>query len=54
MTASAVAALAAAALVVRSHLRVRDAVSRVAPELRSPLLPYVAVPLTRKKLRAFR
>ena len=46
--------MAAAALVVRSHLRVRDAVSRVAPELRSPLLPYVAVPLTRKKLRAFR
>lgn len=52
--AGAVVGLALVVAMVRSHLKVREAVSRVAPELRSPLLPLIATPLTAKKLRAFR
>ena len=46
--------LALAAAMVRSHLRVRDAVARVAPELRSPLLAYTALPLSKRTLPAVR
>ena len=51
---AAVVGLALVAAVVRSHLKVREAVASVAPELRSPLLPLVATPLTANKLGAFR
>ena len=51
---AAVVGLALVGGVVRSHVKVRDAVARVAPELRSPVLPVVAGSLTAKKLRAFR
>jgi len=51
---AAVVGLTLVAAVVRSHLKVREAVARVAPELRTPLLHLVATPLTAKKLRAFR
>lgn len=49
--ALAVAALTTAGLVARSHLKVRDAWADVAPELRSPLLPFVATSFTGRKLR---
>jgi acetyl esterase/lipase len=52
--AIAVAALVTAALVARSHLKVRDALPDVAPELRSPLLPFTALPFTDRKLRLIR
>lgn len=51
---AAVVGIALVAAAVRSHLKVRDAVARVAPELRSPLLPLLAAPLTAKRLGAFR
>jgi len=51
---AAVVGLTLAVAAGRSRFKVRDAVGRVAPELRSPLLPYVAASLTAKKLRAFR
>jgi acetyl esterase/lipase len=46
--------LAIVAAVVRSHLKIRDAVAAVAPELRSPVLPLIAQSLTAGKLPAFR
>ncbi|HEX9834781.1 MAG TPA: alpha/beta hydrolase, partial [Mycobacterium sp.] len=52
--ALAVAALTTIALVVRSRLKVRDAWADVAPELRSPLLPFTAQPFTDRKLRLIR
>ncbi|BBZ16769.1 alpha/beta hydrolase [Mycolicibacterium gadium] len=51
---AAVLGLAIVAAIVRSHLRIQDALVHVAPELRSPILPYVATPLTANKLGAFR
>lgn len=51
---AAVVGLTLVAAMVRSHLAVRDGLSRVAPDLRSPVLPYVAVPLTAKNLWALR
>ncbi len=52
--ALAVAALTAVALVARSHLKVRDAWANVDPELRSPLLPFVATSFSDRKLRVVR
>ncbi|MGZ8814733.1 MAG: alpha/beta hydrolase, partial [Mycobacterium sp.] len=46
--------LALAAAMLRSHLRVRDAVARVAPELRSPFLPYTTLALSQRTLPAVR
>lgn len=51
---AAIVGLAVVTGVVRSHLKLRDAVAHVAPELRSPLLPLIAQSLTAKKLPAFR
>ena len=51
---AAVVGLGLVAVAVRSHLKVRDAVARVAPELRSPFLPLVTAPLTPKTLGVFR
>ncbi|WP_046319742.1 alpha/beta hydrolase [Mycobacterium sp. UM_Kg1] len=42
-TLAGAAAAATAALAARRHLRMRPALAGVAPELRSPLLPYVTV-----------
>jgi acetyl esterase/lipase len=39
------------ALVTRSHIKVRDAWADVAPELRSPVLPFVATGFSQRKLR---
>jgi len=50
----AVAGLALAAVVVRGRLKVRDALPSVAPELRSPLLPFTAVALTDRTLPVVR
>jgi acetyl esterase/lipase len=46
--------LVVAAAAIRSHLKVRDAVTHVAPELRSPVLPLIARSLTAGTLPAFR
>ncbi len=48
--ALAIAAVMAGAALVRRYLDVRDAVAAVAPDLRSPVLPLVAVPFTQRKL----
>jgi acetyl esterase/lipase len=45
-----IAGLAIAATVVRARLKVRDALPAVAPELRSPLLPFTSLPFTDGKL----
>jgi acetyl esterase/lipase len=51
---AALLGLAVVAAVFRSHLKVRDAVAAVAPDLRSPVLPLIAQSLTVRKLPAFR
>jgi acetyl esterase/lipase len=51
---AAVIGLTLVAAMVRNHLAVRDGLSRVAPDLRSPVLPYVAAPLTAKNLWTLR
>ena len=51
---AALVGLAIVATTIRSHLKVRDAVAHVAPELRSPVLPLVAQSLTAGKLSVFR
>ncbi len=51
---AAVVGLGLVALVGRSRLKVRDAVAAVAPELRSPLLPFTALAFTDRKLRVVR
>jgi acetyl esterase/lipase len=48
------AGLTVAGLTVRGHLATRDAMSQVAPELRSPLLTLTTGPLTERKLPAVR
>jgi acetyl esterase/lipase len=47
---AAILGLGFVATTVRSYLKVRDALSEVAPELRSPVLPLVAVAFTQRKL----
>ena len=46
----AAAALGAAALAGRRYLAVRDDLARVAPELRSPLLPFLTTDTTARSL----
>lgn len=51
---AAVVGLTVVAAAIRSHLKIRDAVAHVAPELRGPALPLIALSLTPGKLPAFR
>jgi acetyl esterase/lipase len=51
---AAVAMLGAAALAARRYLAVRDAMAAVATELRSPILPFTALPLTQRTLPIIR
>ena len=50
--AAGVAAVAAAALVLRRYLSARDALAAVPTELRSPLLPMLTVDTTDRSLKA--
>ena len=52
--AAAIAGVVLAAVVVRGRLKVRDALPTVAPELRSPLLPFTATSLTDRTLPVVR
>jgi acetyl esterase/lipase len=47
----AVAVVAFAAFAARRHMAMRDAMSAVPPDLRSPLLPFLTGPVTTRKLR---
>ncbi|OJZ64305.1 alpha/beta hydrolase [Mycobacterium paraffinicum] len=51
---AALAAVGVAALAARRYLAMRDALARVEPELRSPLLPFVTVTHSAKSLPALR
>jgi acetyl esterase/lipase len=51
---AAVGGVGLVALVGRKHSEVRDALPTVAPELRSPVLPFTALPFTDRKLRFVR
>jgi acetyl esterase/lipase len=51
---AAVAILGLAALVARRYLAMRDAMAAVATELRSPILPFTALPFTQRTLPVIR
>ncbi|MCT7659888.1 alpha/beta hydrolase [Mycobacterium deserti] len=51
---AAIAVVAFGAVVVRTRLKVRDALTAVAPELRSPLLPFTALRFTERNLPIIR
>jgi acetyl esterase/lipase len=51
---AAVAILGAAAFAARRYLTMRDAMSAVAADLRSPILPFTSVPFTERTLPVIR